>query len=137
MAVWVDIVFKSSVSACVCMCVSVSDFTPQAVVQSTSRAAMATRLAPPLLPHGKCANTHRQALEHTLARWNDRHKASSVTHTAGRLSFLLNYTGFSAKRRERTGRGGQHDIIATWQPSDFKKRDRRLYLAEPAGMLGN
>lgn len=43
------------------------------------------------------AQTHRKAHEHTVAHWNYRHEALSVTHTAGGLSFPLNYTGLSVK----------------------------------------
>lgn len=78
------------------MCVSlcVSDFTPQAGVQSTSQAAMATRLAPLLLPHGKSTQAH----EHTLSHWSYRHKAVSVTHTAGRVGNFRLITQDSVQR---------------------------------------
>lgn len=62
---------------------------------------MATRLAPLLLPHGKCTQAH----EHTRLHCCCHHRAVSVTHTAGRFSFPLNYKGFSAKGWRKTERG--------------------------------
>lgn len=97
-------VFFKAQSVDVSLCVS--DFTPQAGVQGTSQAAMATRLAPRPLPHGKCTQSHERVLPH----WSYSHKDVSVTHTAGRFSFPLNYTGFSAKGWRRAGRKG-----SAWQ----------------------
>jgi len=93
----------------------VSEFTLQAAVQSTSRAAMATGL-----PRGKSTNTQIAARTHTHTHTHTHspHEAPSVTHTLQGDSVVCFITPDSVQGGGRWGGGGGGG--STWRKDSMR-----------------
>lgn len=101
----------------------VSEFTAQAGVQSTSRAAMATRLAPPhrcLMASAqtdRCMSTHSPTIATRLARWHS---------LQGNSAFCLITQKSTCWGRRRNWNRGPHDKVTTSENQTLLQQQQHL-----------